>query len=275
MNVDNTTGLVNGAPVTLGGYKIGDVENVEFIPTNNNQAIKIKLRLLKEYQNRITQSSHAEISSIGILGDKFINITVGIAGEAVIAENSAIPVSPSVNLDNISQKLSPGIDNLNTILKNLSTVSDSIVSGKGSIGSLINQPETVNILHSVILKIDRLLSSIENQEGTAGKLIAEKELYNNLNSVAGGLNEIINGLKNGEGTLGKLIVDDSLYDNINLSVSLLNNSLSQAQDSSSVIGRLLTDQEFYVNLNDLINDLRKLVIDIKENPDRYVRIKVF
>ena len=273
--INNTAGLVSGAPVTLGGYKIGDIEEIEFIPSNDKEVIRIKLRILEDYKKHVTQSSQAKVSSIGILGDKFIDINVGETGETSIAENSTIPVFESLNLDNIAGELKPGVDNINEILKNLSSVSDSLANGKGSIGSLINQSKTVGDLNRIMEKTDHMLSSIQSGKGTLGKLLTDKELYENLNSVTRVLNNIVEGIQNGKGTLGKLTANDSLYTNVNSSAKQLSKILIQSQDSSTVVGSLLRDKKLYNNINDLIKQLNTLIIDIKENPDRYVKVSVF
>ncbi|MGD8778712.1 MAG: MlaD family protein [Ignavibacteria bacterium] len=273
--INNTAGLVKGGPVTLGGYKIGDIESIEFIHAGNGEVIRVKLRILEDYKKHITKSSRAVISSIGILGDKFVDISVGKANEKALAENSTIPVFESIGLENIASELKPGVDNLKKILQNISSVSDSISSGQGSISSLINRSATVDGLNNVIKKADRLLTSIQSEENSLGKFLTDKELYDNLNSVTVRLKQIIDNTQSGKGTLGKLANDDSLYNNINSSAEQLSKILVQAQDSSTVVGSLLNDRELYNNVNDLIKQLNMLIVDIRENPDRYVNVSVF
>ena len=45
IKLDNTAGLVNGAPVTLGGFKIGEIEAIEFVTVNSKAEIRIKLKV--------------------------------------------------------------------------------------------------------------------------------------------------------------------------------------------------------------------------------------
>lgn len=273
--VSDAAGLVKGAPVMLGGIKVGDVERIDFIPGNEKSNICVSLRVVYSYRNKITASSRAEIRAIGILGDKLVYISVGKTNEAAIGEGSTIPYNSTIGFEDISQSLSPAVVDLKGILSNLHKITDTIAAGRGSIGQLINDPATVNDINRVINKADALLTKADSKDGTLGGLIHDKEIYNNLAYVTKDLKELINGLRNGKGTLGKLVVNDSLYNNINSSAAQLKEILTKAQNDSTVAGGLVNDKKLYRNLNDLIKDINSLVNDIKENPGRYVKVKIF
>lgn len=273
--LDDATGLVEGAPVTLGGYKVGDVGNVEFIPANDKRAIKITLRILEEYQHRITVNSHAEVSSIGILGDKFINITVGTPDEQPLADNDTISVTQTISLENLANAMSPGINNLNNILKNLSLISDTIASGKGNVGKLIMNDEIVVRLEESLTQTQTLLENVNNKNGSLGKLIYDDSLYISLVKMSDGVNNLLAEIESGKGTLGKLVTNDSLYNNLNSVSGNLNFLAEQAGNDSSVVNGLFTDKELYYKLKESIQNINILVEDIKENPGKYINVSVF
>lgn len=275
INLDNTAGLVNGAPVTLGGYKIGDVEAVEFVAVNSRTNIRVKLRVETQYKNQIRKDSKVRITSIGILGDKFVDITIGNPDEEPIVDNSFLEVEPVLSLDNIAKNIAPGLESFNKAMENIKNVTDSISKGKGSVGELINNSSTIEGLNRIIKKIDVTLTAIQNKNGSLNKLLNDEELYNNLSATAQDLKVFSENLNNGKGTLGKLITNDSLYNNLNNSTKQLDILLQKTQSDSTVIGGLLNDKKLYRNVNEVILDLNKLIIDIKENPDRYINVSVF
>jgi len=275
INLDNTAGLVNGAPVTLGGYKIGDVEAVEFVAINNKTDIRVKLRIEKKYKDQIRSDSKVRITSIGILGDKFVDITIGNPGENPVAENSYLNVEPILSLDNIAKNIAPGLESFNKAMENIKNVTDSISKGKGSVGELINNSSTIEGLNDIIKKIDIALTAIQNKNGSLNKFLNDDRLYNNLSSTSYNLKVLSENLNNGKGTLGKLITDDSLYNYLNNSSKQLDLLFKNTQNDSTLIGGLLKDKKLYRNVNELIMDLNKLIIDIKENPDRYIKVSVF
>lgn len=273
--LDDATGLVEGAPVTLGGYEVGEVESIEFIPTKGREAIKIRLRILEEYQNRITVNSQAKVSSIGILGDKFINISVGLPEEPVLNQDDTLHVVKSLSLENITNELSPGINDLNNILKNLSLISDTIAAGKGDMGKLIMEENISDQLKETIEQMNVLLTDIKEEKGTLGKLIYNDSLYSNLSNTSEELSDLLTDIRNGKGTLGKLVNEDSLYNNLNSASSSISFLLEEASKDSSVVNGLLTDKELYKQLQNSIKSINNLIEDIKANPDKYINISVF
>jgi phospholipid/cholesterol/gamma-HCH transport system substrate-binding protein len=275
MYLDNTTGLVKGAPVTLGGYKIGDIQEVTFINQQSGGSIKIKLRILAEYKNRITASSYAEINSIGILGDKFVNISLGSRSEQPLPENSTIQFKESLNLENIAVKLTPGIDNLNNILKNISAITDTIAAGKGTAGQLLADSRIADEISGILKDINSITGQVRSKKGSLGKVIYDDNLYLSLQEASDNLNKISGDIKSGKGSIGRLIVNDSLYNNINSAGEKINTLLDNTGRDSTIINGLMKDKNLYRQLSETISNLNALIIDLKNNPEKYIDISVF
>ncbi|OQA69635.1 MAG: hypothetical protein B6D44_02625 [Ignavibacteriales bacterium UTCHB2] len=275
IKLDNTAGLVNGAPVTLGGFKIGEIEAIEFVTVNSKAEIRIKLKVKSEYKDQIRMDSKARITSIGILGDKFVDIKIGSPDEKVIPDNSFIEEEQVLSIDNISKNIEPGIENFNKALENIKDITETIAKGEGTVGKLINNSNTIDRLNLILNKIDVTLTSLQNENGSLNKLLTDDELYNNLTASINELKLFGKNLNDGKGSLGKLLTDDSLYNNINSSADHLNMILQSARQDSTIINGLLNDKSLYMNLSELIIDMNKLINDIKENPDRYINVSVF
>ena len=275
MAVDNVSGIVKGAPVTLGGFKIGSVESIDLIPTGSKNNIRLKLRLQRNYRNQITTGSSAVVTGLGILGDKFVDITIGKPDENPLPENYFIPVSTGNSFEELSKSLSPGINDFNHVLANIRQITDSIAHGNGTVATLINRPSTINEFGSVIVKINSVLAAIESNEGSLGSLLKDKELYENLAEASSNLKTLSNELRNGKGTLGKLIKDDSLYNSINETAMQAKHLLSAADNDSTVVNGVLRDKKLYADFNNMLKDLNTLIKDLKEHPDKYVKLSIF
>jgi phospholipid/cholesterol/gamma-HCH transport system substrate-binding protein len=61
----------------------------------------------------------------------------------------------------------------------------------------------------------------------------------------------------------------------NRSIANLNQMLSQINQGQGSLGKLTKNDSLYNNLNQFAADLDALVVDLKENPKRYVSISVF
>lgn len=51
--------------------------------------------------------------------------------------------------------------------------------------------------------------------------------------------------------------------------------LRRAEEEQGTIGRLLGDTEMAVDLHTMVNELRTLLVDVRENPRRYLRLSIF
>jgi len=274
--LDDVSGIVKGAPVTLGGYKIGSVESVELIPTGDNtNNIRMKLRLLKNYNRQITTGSFAQVTGLGVLGDKFVNITIGRAGESPLPDNAVLKVSQGKTLDDITKSLSPAITDLNKILANVREITDSVARGNGTVSTLINKQTPLMEFSKVMTHVNSVLSSIESQNGTLGSLMKNKELYNNLTEASANLKSLSVEIKHGHGTLSKLINNDSLYNNVNATSLEVKKIIGKINNDSTVVNGLLSDKKLYGDLNTMIQELNKLIIDLKAHPDKYVKFSIF
>jgi phospholipid/cholesterol/gamma-HCH transport system substrate-binding protein len=70
-------------------------------------------------------------------------------------------------------------------------------------------------------------------------------------------------------------MDDELYNKINTFTYKANNLILKTENTSGTVGSLLNDNDAYIQLRDLLTQLKLLISDIKENPDRYFSIHIF
>ena len=101
----NIQGLVNGAMVTLGGLKVGYVRDLRFTTLDGRNGVEITMDIMKKYSPSITVSSKGQIKTIGLLGDKFIDIAIGTEGEQPLAENAFLPMTEAFDLEMMAKEL--------------------------------------------------------------------------------------------------------------------------------------------------------------------------
>src|SRR5687767_6901975 len=66
-------GLKPGAPVFVGGLEVGKVEEVGFDPKGG--MVEVTMKLDRRVQPRVTTKSEATLGSLGLLGEKAVDIT--------------------------------------------------------------------------------------------------------------------------------------------------------------------------------------------------------
>jgi len=91
----------------------------------------------------------------------------------------------------IVQNVREASEHLQTLTAGLNQISNRINSGRGTIGKLIQNEETVDHLNNALASLNEVTRKINDGEGTLGKLVNEEETAENLNSALTGINEFI------------------------------------------------------------------------------------
>jgi phospholipid/cholesterol/gamma-HCH transport system substrate-binding protein len=82
---DNVQGLIPGAPIRLAGKDVGTVENVLFSDLGEGRPpVQVDLLVEEAVQHRIREDSLATIATIGLLGDKYVEISMGTPAAQVL-----------------------------------------------------------------------------------------------------------------------------------------------------------------------------------------------
>ncbi|HOR41224.1 MAG TPA: MCE family protein, partial [Paludibacteraceae bacterium] len=74
--------------------------------------------------------------------------------------------------------------------------------------------------------------------------------------------------------LSKVDLEKTLI-SLNETLANLQLASSKFNEKSNTVGLLLNDPSLYLNLNATMDSSNKLLIDLKENPKRYIHFSVF
>jgi len=315
-------GLKKGDEVRLAGVHVGQVESVRFgdkIPENPNVkegtivvAMKVDSDMAK---NRIRSDSTVILGSIGLLGDKVLEITPGTQQGVPVKDGDYIKGSQETSIKEL-------VTGANDILANFTTLSDilkdvgnqvregkgtlgrflydesiyvnanrtvvqaeelmrRIEEGDGTMGRLINDPKLYDDLHTTVQQLSTLVGDIQKGRGTLGKLTTDEELYNRINrasekldSVTKRIDEIAAKIQSGQGTAGRIIYDDKIAKDAEAAIANLNRITERLDKGEGTAGLLLHDDKLYNNLNGASSEVVKLLYDFRQNPKKYLSIKV-
>jgi phospholipid/cholesterol/gamma-HCH transport system substrate-binding protein len=98
---DNIGDLKPGAPVSMAGVNIGEVDSIRFDPKDYKAAVT--LRISNAY-NQIPDDSDASIQTQGLLGGKYVGIGPG-GSDMYLKDGSTIPFTQSaIVLENLVNK---------------------------------------------------------------------------------------------------------------------------------------------------------------------------
>ena len=296
--MSDVNGLKPGAPVRVGGLEVGTVEEVGFDPKGG--MVEVTMKLDRKVQPRITTKSEANLGSLGLLGEKAMDITPSTEGQP-IEDGGYITAAAEDPFKGLLTETSESTSHLNRILARMDAgegtlgkalrdeelyyrmvdvgvrlqgVMNKLESPAGPLGRLVNDNEMSRQLASSVKGIDTIVSRIEEGKGPLGALSKDDQMVADLKSLTASLSEVAAKLQRGEGSAGKLLHDDAIYNRLDSLSARLDSLIGRVENGEGSAGKLIRDPEFYNNMNGAAEDLRKLIADIRKDPQRYLRVKV-
>ena len=259
---ENSAGLKIGAPVTLEGVTIGNVKSVRIVPQRRLTPVEVTMRISTKFLDALNTNSKSSLETVGVLGDTVVNIDSKFATGEPLHDGAELKTTETPNLTDVIKSSQGTIEQLNTILAKVDNLVDSLNSGKGSIGQLINDPALYNKAVTTITQLQGLVDGVSNGKGSIGKLVADDTLYNRANEAIGRVQHIADQLDEGHGTAGKFLKDETLYNNLKQSTDNLNKLLADVNAGKGSIGMLAKNPEFAQKLNDTVTKLDTLLTGV-------------
>jgi phospholipid/cholesterol/gamma-HCH transport system substrate-binding protein len=144
---DNVAGLAEGADVQVGGVHSGMVRSIA-LPHKPGEQVTVIMDLDRSTHEIIKHDSMASIETEGVLGNQFVAISFGSAGQAEVKDGEIIESVPPLVLSDLFKKTSGILDSSQLAINNatlatahLNSVSAEIDSGQGTVGALVNDKQ--------------------------------------------------------------------------------------------------------------------------------------
>lgn len=252
---DNVTGLPSKAKVKIAGVEVGGVKGVKLV---NNQA---KVIIWIKTGVEIHQGARAKIVSTGIIGSKFLELTMGDFEAPLIKQGDTIPGEKAMSLDDM-------VNNAMSELKKL-VGGLSGEDGKG-IGS--NLAETVENLKEVTgtlkraisdqeAKINDIVNNVHNFTADMADITGKnKDAINDtladIRHAADNLDKILAKVQNGEGVIGKLTTDKQMGEDVQAAINDIKETSKEARKALHRISMIHTDWDFQMRM-DSQNDVSR------------------
>jgi phospholipid/cholesterol/gamma-HCH transport system substrate-binding protein len=276
---ENSDGLKVGAPVNLEGVAIGEVKAVQITsdPARKLAPVKVVMKLDPKYHASLHTDSKASLSTVGVLGDTVLDINSKAAVGPELKSGAELQTLETPNLSDVVKAGEGTVESLNVILAKVNRIADTIESGTGTVGKLINDPALYNKATATVDQLQTLAQNLNRGKGTAGKLLKDDTLYNNLNSTLIHANSLLAEADAGKGALGLLVKDPAFAKKLDHTVTQLDTILTNVNGGKGTIGKLATDNTAYTNLNNLLTSSTDLVTTIRKDPKKYLTIhmKIF
>jgi phospholipid/cholesterol/gamma-HCH transport system substrate-binding protein len=245
---DNIEGLTENAPVHLAGNHVGRVRSIYFLDPDSEKAIRVELEVDSRLGDRIRSDSLAMIQTIGLLGDKYIALSLGSPDAAALPEGTPLQTIEPINFEEVAVQGKQLLRHLTGLARSsekvvgrfeeemggesvahtvgaIQRIIEEIEDGEGILHALVygdTGSDTMEELRASLVQLRAVLTEIQEGDGTLHQLVyGDDEGASSLEAVSDAarrLDRILLKIDEGEGTLGALVNDPTLYEEFRLLV---------------------------------------------------------
>ncbi|PYX36380.1 MAG: MCE family protein, partial [Acidobacteria bacterium] len=252
---DNAGGLRDGAPVRLQGVDVGNVTNVRVVGDKPLTPVEVTVKVTSRYRAMIKKDSVTSLSTVGVLGETYIDIDSSHAKGPQISDGDTLATRETPDIQDVVRASQGTLQNLDALLKRTDRILAFVESGQGSIGKLIYDPNLYNQFAATVNEFKGIVDQIRNGEGSLGKLVSDDEAYNKVIAAVDKLNAIVDDLQQGKGTAGKFLKDPGLYNNANDTIANVKKLTDDINAGKGTLGKLTKDDALAQKLDNTITKL--------------------
>jgi phospholipid/cholesterol/gamma-HCH transport system substrate-binding protein len=262
-------GLGVSKPVMINGFQIGRVDKLQLQPDGS---IVATLKIKGKYE--IPKNSIAKLESTDLLGSKAIVMALG-TGQDFAQDGDTLNANVAKGLletvEPVQKKAELIIAKMDSILTSVNTILNPNFQK--------NVDKSFNSIASTLASLEATSKKVDNLVGSEGSRISS--ILSNVEAISNNLkqnNQKINAILNNINTITDQVAAANFkqtIDNANKAVADLQGIVAKVNNGQGTLGLLVNDTKMYDNLNNASKNLDNLIIDLKENPKRYVHFSVF
>jgi len=261
---NNVDGLEEASPVYISGFQVGVVETVKL---HKEFKDKIVVKFTIEEKVKLPIGTEAVIFPATLLAGKAIKLKMPDFNEFYENGDTLIGVLEKDLVSSLSEELLP----VKNKIENLVVSIDSVLAifDNQRRDNLKNSLDNIN---TITVELSELLDS---EQSKLAKILANVEsISSNLKNNNEQITTILQNFANISDSIEQSNIKTTLL-NANKTLAEFSEISKKINNGEGTIGMLINNDSLYVNLNNLAADLDSLVIDLNENPKKYVHFSLF
>ncbi len=260
-------GVEAGSPVRYAGLKVGRVDSASIDPADSTRVV---LAMSVEPSTPVHTDSRARISSLGLLGEYYVEIYPGTPQAAKLPAGSEIPVEESVQWAELVNRFGGATDEAKGLLAD---ARPRVNRALDNINALTNE-ENRQRVRAVLERMDQILTdsrprlqtTLKNFESSSGKI---DKFMDDIKDTRAHLDQLLQ-------NWGKLTGHDDAE--VELTLRKLRESLGRAEQTMDEVRRLMVAnrENLDVTLENIrvsSENIRELTDTVKQRPYTLIRVK--
>lgn len=195
----NAAGLHEGATVRIAGVAVGRVTRIR-LPSPPEQKVVVELSVAGDAIANVRRDSAARVETMGFMGDKFVEISVGSPQESRVSDGDILRVDESEDLSTL-------IGEGRRVLERAERLTASLERGDGALPWLINDPQSKRLVAETLRSVNAAATSLERGGGALPWLINDPQSKRLVADTLGSVHAVGASLKHGDGALAWLLED--------------------------------------------------------------------
>lgn len=258
------TGLQVGARVRLAGLEAGEVLEIE-VPRRPSEPFRVRMRILENLRQLVRADSVPAIQTDGIVGNTFIQISVGTESASIVSPGDTLAGRDPVE---IADLILEGRNTFRTVAAEITDLKGDV---EGAIQALTGTADTATgVISSVGENIQRLTA-------TTNRVVEEAQ------SVLADANAVVRNIREGRGTIGRLANDDALYERVVSTSREVEQSMKNVREMTERTREFVTTfaardgtaQQIALSLRNALADVQEATSDLAEGTEALKRNFLF
>ncbi|MEP7009607.1 MAG: MlaD family protein [Acidobacteriota bacterium] len=288
IDLRTVSGLKPGNPVQLNGVGVGQVHKIVLPRDPAVEDIRVWIEVDRSYEDRIRASadgkpllgpqgdlpySEARIKTLGLLGDKYIELTSGSAPYPRVEAEGKIPSGQLTSVDALVASGEDVMGNVVEISHSLSTILARMERGEGLLGELTSESPTGKRLRESMVgtfeTTERIANRLDSGEGPLPRLLNDRQMANRLATSLDRFERILATAEGGPGLLPGLLNDPAAKQKFDETLASLRAASQNVErftggldQSDALVPKLLKDEEYgrkvTADLSSLVEQLNEV-----------------
>ena len=255
----NIHGLELQAPVYIRGYKVGQVDNIDYDFTRDSSFtvdISIKRNI------NLPEGTRMALVSDGIMGGMAIELILPATEVASREDIAYLPTGAT-----IPTTVVPGLlDGLQESV--IQPLSNTLASLDTLVGQLQAQLDN-NHIESILANADIAVADLQSSSKQLKQVMSHQvpSVITKLDTTMSDLQQVVTDVKaaNIKATVARV---DTALNNVNYLIA-------DFRSPNGTVGMLLNDKGLYNHIDSAVVSVDSLLVDLKANPKRYVHFSLF